>query len=159
MQGDRIHLSSPIYNFPGKYDGIHMYSQAGAEALTKSILNIFQKAGLVKNKKSSPSSQVQTYSSESIQGAAHQRITSQPASQTYQQAEQPWITNQPLSSPYHVSEQYWPSNQPTSSSNQGEELPWSVQPAWNGWNRNNEIPSVEAPVWQIPTNNMFQGFW
>ena len=40
----------------GKYDGVHMYSQAGAEALTSSLLSILQKAGMVKQKKSSSSS-------------------------------------------------------------------------------------------------------
>ena len=63
----------------GKYDGIHMYSQAGAEALTKSILGIFQKAGMIKNKKKS--------SSNSIQQAA-----SQTSSTPIQQAEQDWVT-------------------------------------------------------------------
>ena len=32
----------------GKYDGLHMYSQQGAEALTKSILTIFHKACMVR---------------------------------------------------------------------------------------------------------------
>ena len=43
----------------GKFDGIHMYSQAGAEALTKSILSIFQAAGMVKQKRLSPSGSIQ----------------------------------------------------------------------------------------------------
>ena len=32
----------------GKYDGLHMYSQEGAEALTKSLLTIFHTAGMVR---------------------------------------------------------------------------------------------------------------
>ena len=71
----------------GKYDGIHMYSQAGAEALTKSILNIFQKAGLVKSKKSSPS----------IQGVDNPWATNQLNSESIQQEGQPWTSNQPAS--------------------------------------------------------------
>ena len=43
----------------GKFDGVHMYSQAGAEALTKSILSIFQAAGMVKKKRVGPSSSIQ----------------------------------------------------------------------------------------------------
>ena len=55
----------------GKYDGIHMYSQSGAEALTCSILAIFQKAGFVKQKRTAPSP--------SIQQADQGWSTSQPA--------------------------------------------------------------------------------
>ena len=43
----------------GKMDGIHMYSQAGAEALTKSILSIFQEAGMVKKKRLGSSTSIQ----------------------------------------------------------------------------------------------------
>ena len=43
----------------GKYDGLHMYSQTGAEALTGSILNIFHRAGMVKHKKHGSSSSIQ----------------------------------------------------------------------------------------------------
>ena len=54
----------------GKYDGIHMYSQSGAEALTSSILSIFQRAGMMKQKrKTSPPSN---------QGAGQDWVTSQP---------------------------------------------------------------------------------
>ena len=149
----------------GKYDGIHMYSQEGAEALTKSILNIFQKAGLVKNKRSSPSSQRQhnlwasnQTSPESIQGAEHLWTTSQPASSPNQGAGQPWITNQLTSPSIQGTGQYWSSSHPTSSSIQEAEQPWSVQSSRNAWNWNN-VNSVEAPVWHIPTTNMFQGFY
>ena len=127
----------------GKYDGIHMYSKAGAEALTKSILNIFRKAGLVKNKRSSPS----------IQEQPHPRASSQTTPESSQGAGQSWTTNQPASSSNHEEGQYWSFSQPTWSSIQGEEQYWSIQPSRHGWNLNNEHSSVEAPVWQIPTNN------
>ena len=55
----------------GKHDGIHMYSQRGAEALTDSILSIFQRAGIVKQK-----NQGQT-PSPSIQGAEEVWVTTQ----------------------------------------------------------------------------------
>ena len=32
----------------GAYDGLHMYSQAGAEAFTASLINILKEAGLVR---------------------------------------------------------------------------------------------------------------
>ena len=162
----------------GKYDGIHMYSQVGAEALTKSILNIFRKAGLVKNKKSSPSSQVVQHrqSSSSSQGhnqpwapsqpsvgpsqeEVHQWNTNQPVSRFSQEAGHRWVTNQQVSSSNQVAGQNWYSSQSTSPSSQGEEQLWSTQPSRNGWNRNSAISSLEPPSWQIPTNNMFQGFY
>ena len=34
----------------GKYDGYHMYSQEGAEALTASMLHILQTAGMVRQR-------------------------------------------------------------------------------------------------------------
>ena len=36
---------------PGAYDQLHMYSQAGANAITASLLNILNQAGLVRDKK------------------------------------------------------------------------------------------------------------
>jgi hypothetical protein len=58
----------------GKYDGLHMYSQAGAEALTESILNIFHKTGLVKRRRPA--------SSPSIQGADKEPTTTWPVQGT-----------------------------------------------------------------------------
>ena len=89
----------------GKYDGVHMYSQGGAEALTKSILNIFQTAGMVKPSKQTPS-------------------------QSSSRAEQEWI----------------PSHQ-------------SRRRNKNTVNTVNPRAEVPVPVWEIPTQNMFQGFY
>ena len=85
-----------------KIDGVHMYSQAGAEALTENILSIFQKAGMVKPSKQAPSQSSST-------------------------AEQEWI----------------PSHQPRRTKK-------------NTVNPRAEVP---VPVWEIPTQNMFQGFY
>ena len=89
----------------GKYDGIHMYSQAGAEALTASLLLILQKAGMVKPGKQVPS----------------------PSSS---REEQEWI----------------PSHQTRRKKNTShcQQTP-RVQ--------------VQEPLWEIPTQNMFQGFY
>ena len=159
----------------GKYDGIHMYSQAGAEALTKSILNIFQKAGLVKSKKSSPSNHrvnnaraTNQPTSDSIQGAAQPWTSNQPASSSIQGEEESWTSNQSAWGGLQPTNQAnlesiqgagqpWTSNQPASSSIQGEGEYWySSQSARGAWQRN---PSMEVPEWEIPTQNRFQGFW
>ena len=88
----------------GKFDGIHMYSQAGAEALTKSILSIFQVAGMVKKKKLGPSTSIQ-------------------------REEQGWTTSRPRNN---------------RSSRGNNQVP---------------VPSWETPEWEIPTSNMYSGFW
>ena len=64
----------------GKYDGLHMYSQARAKALTPSILSIFHKAGLVKKKRKTSSS-----SSQQADQASH---SSHQTSQSRQQTDQ-----------------------------------------------------------------------
>ena len=87
----------------GKYDGIHMYSQAGAEALTASLLLILKKAGMVKPGKQVPS----------------------PSSS---REEQEWI----------------PSHQTRRKKNTSHPR---------------QAPRVQEPLWEIPTQNMFQGFY
>ena len=44
---DHTHIRNKSVRL-GKYDGIHMYSQAGAKALTQSLLNTLLKAGMVR---------------------------------------------------------------------------------------------------------------
>ena len=90
------------------------HREDGAETLTKSILNIFWKAGLVEKKRSSPSIHKQPQlwassrtTSESSQEAEHLWSNSHLTSVSSRVAGQPWMTNQPATSSSHMEGQYW----------------------------------------------------
>ena len=62
----------------GAYDGLHMYSQAGAEAFTASLINILKEAGLVRKE------QVHTRENAPRTSAAPEAWESQQAARGFQ---------------------------------------------------------------------------